>query len=278
MVVISSPAWFSSGCNPEERKRHISSFIALSTPGPHAFLLCIPVNQPADGEAEALEVLNHLFGPSAVDANTIVLFTQTEELDEDETLEEYLVTWRKDLRELVERCGHRYHTLVAHGGEEEREKAVCELLDKVEVMVEESGSDHFSCPLYVEAEEKVRARQEEIVRRRRGEEPTDSPPEEEQMDAVREEAERSIDELNIEVDDILPSTVVSSPPAAPSFLWGCWEKLTGWLAWLPSLVRREALFGALVGLFVGGPLGGVMGATVGSVATEVKRRKTEKKQ
>lgn len=283
VVVVSSPAWFGSGCDPEERRRHISSFIALSSPGPHAFLLCVPVNQPADGEAKALDALKQLFGPSAVSTNTVVLFTHTEELEEDERLEEYLVTWRKDLQELVERCGDRYHTLETRGGGAEEGRAVEELLEKVEQAVRESGTQHLSCPLYQEAERRVRERQVEMVRQRRGEDPlslTDSQPEEnvteEEMEAVREEAERSVGDLNVDVDNIFPSAAVSPSCAALSFLWGLWEKLTGWMKWLPRVVRREALLGALVGLFVGGPFGGMMGATVGSVATEVGRRKTQK--
>lgn len=286
VLIVSSPAWFGSGCKPEERAKHISSFVASSSPGPHAFLLCVPANQPADEEAKALDVLKKLFGPSAVSRNTIILFTHTDVLEEDEQLEEYLVTWRKDLMELVERCGERYHTLEIRSGEQEGRKAVEELLEKVEQAVMESGTQHFSCPLYEEAEEKVRERQVEIVRqRRRGElndqvSPTDSQLEEnvteEEMEAVREEAERSIGDLNVDVDGIFPSTSVSPSSHAPSFLRGLWEKLIGWIRWLSSLVRRESLLGSLVGLFVGGPFGGMVGATVGSVATEVGRRKTEK--
>lgn len=283
VVVVSSPAWFGSDCDPEERRRHISSFIALSSPGPHAFLLCVPLNQPADEEAKALDVLKELFGPSAVGTNTIVLFTQTEELEEDEQLEEYLVTWRKDLRELVERCGDRYHTLETRSGELEEEKAVEELLEKVEQAVRESETQHLSCALYQEVEERVRERQVEIVRQRRGEDQvstTDSQPEEtiteEEMEAVRGEAERSVGDLNVDIDSIFPSAGVSPSSLAPCFLWGLWEKLTGWMRWLPKVVRREALLGALVGLFMGGPFGGIMGATVGSVATEVGRRRTQK--
>ncbi len=277
MAVVTSTDWYGSDNDPKERRRNVSSFIALSSPGPHAFLLCVPVNQPADGEAKLLDVLEKLFGPSAVSANTVILFTHTEELGEDETLEQYLDTWRKDLRELVERCGGRYHTLETRGGEAEQKRAVEELLEKVELAVAESGTEHFSCPLYLEAEERVKERQEGMVRQRRG---ADSAPEEnpteEEMEAVREEAERSVDDLNVDVDGIFPSGSVSPCSPAPSFLWGLWEKLTGWMRWLPTLVRREALLGALVGLFVGGPFGGMMGATVGSVATEVKRRKTQK--
>uniref|UniRef100_A0A3Q3LDV7 Si:dkeyp-69e1.8 n=1 Tax=Mastacembelus armatus TaxID=205130 RepID=A0A3Q3LDV7_9TELE len=132
VVVVSSPPWFGSGCNPEEQRKHISSFIALSSPGPHVFLLCVPVNQPADGEMKALAVLSKLFGPSAVRSHTLVLFTYIDELEEDENLEEYLTTWRKDLLELVGRCGDRYHTLEARGGEPGDGTTVEGLLEKVE--------------------------------------------------------------------------------------------------------------------------------------------------
>ncbi|XP_061567272.1 GTPase IMAP family member 7 [Cololabis saira] len=284
VVVVSSPAWFSSACDPEERTKHISSLIASSSPGPHAFLLCVPLNQPADGEARALDALIQLLGPSAVASNTIILFTHTEELDEDEQLEEYLITWRKDLQNLVERCGDRYHTLETRNGGPEEKQAVEELLEKVEQVVKESGGQHFSYPLYQEAEERVREKQVELVSERRGEElsdqasPTNSHPEvsEEEMGAVREEAERSIGDLNVDVDSIFssPAVLASSPALSP--LGGLWEKLLAWIRWLPTLVRREALLGALVGLFVGGPVGGMVGASVGSVATEVGRRNTQK--
>ncbi|CAB1433415.1 unnamed protein product [Pleuronectes platessa] len=262
LVVVSGPAWFSSGCSPEDRRKHISSFISLSSPGPHAFLLCVPVNQPTDGEDKALDALTKLFGPSVLSRHTIVLFTHTEELEEDEQLDEYLATWRKDLQELVDRCAEKRQ------GERD---AVQELLEKVEQMVKESETRHLSCPLYDEAEERVRERQVEVLRRRRAEEqasPTDSQPEEdvteEELESVRDEAERSAGVLDLDLGDIFLSTS------------GLWEKLRDWLKWLPQLVRREALLGALVGLFMGGPFGGMLGATVGSVATEVGRRKTQK--
>lgn len=254
--------------------------MALSSPGPLAFLLVVPVNQPADGEAAALDVLAHLLGPAAVGARTALLFTQTEELDEDETLEDYILTWRKDLRELVDRCGHRYRPLVADGDVEKGRAVVGDLLEMVEEAVakqqqqeeEESYRGHLTCLLYQQVEQKVRERQQEIIRQQGGGD----------LDDVREEAELSVDlDLDVfqDVDTLLPSPL--SPPATtppPSFLQTCWRALAAWLGRLPCLVRREALLGALLGLFVGGPLGGVLGATVGSVATEVKRRKAEKKQ
>ncbi|XP_077589829.1 GTPase IMAP family member 7 [Stigmatopora nigra] len=271
LLVVSSPDWFSSDCEPEERRKHFSSLITLSIPGPHVFLLCVPLDQPADGETKVLDVLEKLLGPSAVNKNTIILFTNMEELEEDERLEDYLSMWRKDLGMLLERCGGRYHALETQRVEREESKAVEDMLEKIEQVVKDNNDEHFSCPLYQEVSEKVKKRQVEIVKERK----EDAVVTEKDMEEVLEEAEKSIGLLQVDLDVFSSSNISPSAPT-PSFLRTLWEKVVGWLNWLPTIVRREALLGALVGLFVGGPVGGVMGATVGSVATEVRRRQTQK--
>lgn len=246
VTVVSSTDWFGSACIPEDRKRQLCSLLALSSPGPHAFLLCVPLNHPADGEAKALDILEQLLGPAVLQGNTVVLFTHTEELDQEETLEEYLVTWRKDLAELVRRCGDRYHTLERQG-KAEVEEAVRELLEKVDQAVKESGTEHFSCQLYQDVEKQIQERQEEILKQRRADgQNIDS----EDPEAIRREAERSVEDLDLDLDALFPCSNVQASPSR-SFWWGLWEMLSGWLWRLPKLVRREALLGALVGLFVG---------------------------
>lgn len=271
VTVVSSTDWFGLACVPEDRKRQLCSLLALSSPGPHAFLLCVPLNQPADDETKALDVLEKLLGPAAVQSNTVVIFTNTEELDPEESLEQYLLTWRKDMIELVSRCGDRYHTLETQGKTETKE-AVGELLDKVDQALKESGTKYFSCQLYQELEEQIQKRQDEILKQKQANGQTIDT---EGLEAIRQEAERSVEDLDLNWIALFPS---SSVPVSQnrSFLWRLWEMLSGWLWRLPKMVRREALLGALVGLFVGGPVGGAVGATVGSVATEVGRRKTQK--
>lgn len=221
-----------------------------------------------------MDVLDQLFGPNVVSHHTIILFTDTVELDEDESLEEYLGTWRKDVKELVRRCGDRYHILEPHSSV--AEDTFCKLVEKVEKVLKESGGQHFSCSLYQEVEKRVRDRQEEIIKERRMVISPEGELVDVDLEAVRKEAEQTIGFKSVDVDAIFPSANISPSPSTTSFFGSCWEKLTGWMRWLPTLIRKEALLGALVGLFVGGPLGGMMGATVGSVATEVKRRRTQK--
>nr|XP_029492290.1 GTPase IMAP family member 7-like isoform X2 [Oncorhynchus nerka] len=283
--VVVAQDWFCSERPPEEVRHHVSSCVALSAPGPHAFLLCVPVDRPADMELRALEALEKVFGPTAVSGHTLVLFTHTDQMVLGQQLDEYIATRRKDLLELVVMCGDRYHSLERRSrGEKDERKSVEELLEKVEQTVKESGVEFYSCPLYQEAEARVREKQAEIVWQRRGgavlneEVPSSaSPPEQElddeEMARVREEAERSVHNLNIDTEGI---TSLSPASSSPSFLSSLWQGLTGWLRRLPKMLRMESLLGAFIGLFVGGPAGRMLGATVGSVATEVGRRKTPK--
>ncbi|KAG7459499.1 hypothetical protein MATL_G00211360 [Megalops atlanticus] len=286
VAVIDTPDWFCSKRPQEEVRRQISACAALSAPGPHAFLLCVPLDRPAEVELQALGALGEVFGPGAVSGHTLVLFTHADEVVEAGGAEDYVANQREDLLELTERCGDRYHVLEAGGGAEGAEGAessVCRLLERVEQIVRDGGGAHYTSGLFQEAEARVQQRQEEIVRERRGgkeegegegegeeEEEKDEAKEREQ---AREEAERSVHDLTL---DTIPALFASSPP--PSFLRSIWETLLGWVRAVTKYIRREALLGSVVGMLVGGPLGSALGATVGSVATEVGRRKHIKKQ
>uniref|UniRef100_A0AAZ3RAX4 AIG1-type G domain-containing protein n=1 Tax=Oncorhynchus tshawytscha TaxID=74940 RepID=A0AAZ3RAX4_ONCTS len=61
--VVVAQDWFCSERPLEEVRHHVSSCVALSAPGPHAFLLCVPVDRPADMELRALEALEKVLAP-----------------------------------------------------------------------------------------------------------------------------------------------------------------------------------------------------------------------
>ncbi|XP_036408016.1 GTPase IMAP family member 7 [Megalops cyprinoides] len=292
VAVIDTPDWFCSKRPREEVRRQISACAALSAPGPHAFLLCVPLDRPAEVELQALGALGEVFGPGAVSGHTLVLFTHADEVAEAGGAEDYIANQREDLLELTERCGDRYHVLEVGGGAEGAggeaegaESSVCRLLEKVEQIVRDGGGAHYTSSLFQEAEARVLQRQEEIMKEHQarkeegeGEGEEEQEEEEEQDEAkereqVREEAERSVHDLTL---DTIPALFASSPP--PSFLRSIWETLVGWVRAVTKYIRREALLGSVVGMLVGGPLGSALGATVGSVATEVGRRKHVKKQ
>lgn len=255
VVVIDTPDWFNSEKSPEEVRAQISSCVTLSSPGPHAFLMCVPLDQPAKTELQALRALESVFGLDAVQRHTIVLFTYADRLREagkadDNSVEAYIAGQRTDLLKIVEKCGDRYHIADVDGGPSQRAN-VAELLNKVQQAVEEAGGRCYSSPAFQEAERRLRERQLEIARQRKGGKPQgemaqdarqpggtqkrvlypymqplaeadEEEVREDEMEKTRAEAEMSVKMMNIES---LPQVALSS--VSPSLLSSVLEKFRG---------------------------------------------------
>nr|XP_020452599.1 uncharacterized protein LOC109958375 isoform X2 [Monopterus albus] len=265
VAVVDTPDWFNSERTPDEMRAQISSCVTLSSPGPHAFLLCIPLNQPAQGELQTLWALEKVFGPAAVQRHTLVLFTHMDRLREsgkarNNNVEAYIASQRGDLLKIVEKCGDRFHVMETEGGRERRN--VAELLEKVEQTVKEAGGQCYSCPAFQEAENRVRQRQEEIARERRGKKleqgtlgevsqlsygrgslyPYMQSVEEEEVredeiEKTRDEAEMSVSTMNIEsLPPISPSSL------SPSLLCSFMEKMESGAKLLPQLWADKSLW------------------------------------
>ncbi|KAG7485741.1 hypothetical protein JOB18_017176 [Solea senegalensis] len=170
VAVVDTPDWFNSELTPDEVRAQISSCVALSSPGPHAFLLCVPLDQPAKTEIQALRAIETVFGPAAVQNYTLVLFTYADKLREtgkagNNSVEAYIANQRGDFLSLVEKCRDRFHVMENERGN------VAELLDKVEQTVVEAGGQCYSSPAFQEAEDRVRQKQFEIAREKKGKKP-----------------------------------------------------------------------------------------------------------
>ncbi|XP_053712553.1 uncharacterized protein LOC128754161 isoform X1 [Synchiropus splendidus] len=257
VAVIDTPDWFNSERPPDEVRAQISSCVALSSPGPHAFLLCVPLDQPAKTELQALRALEAVFGPEAVQKHTLVLFTHADQLPERESggVEAYIADKRPDLLKIMEKCGDRFHILESGPGWRGR-RNVEELLEKVEQTVKEAGGECYSCPAFQEAEDRVRQRQAELTReRRRGRHEeeklewygqvgpymeTVAEAEEEvrveEMEKTREEAEISVSTMNIES---LPQISLSS--LSPSLLQSTRERLEAVMKAMPKLLADGSM-------------------------------------
>ncbi|XP_063739279.1 uncharacterized protein LOC134864328 isoform X2 [Eleginops maclovinus] len=246
VALVDTPDWFNSEQSPDEVRAQISSCVALSSPGPHAFLLCVPLDQPAKTELKAIEALENVFGPEAIQSHTVLLFTYADKLREsgkagNSSIEAYIAGQRRDLLKLVEKCGDRFHVMETGGGGRDR-RNVAELLEKVEQTVRESGGLCYSHPAFQEAEDRVRQRQVEIAKeRRKGKieqegqlssqgrvlysymQPVaeaDEEVREDEIEKTRDEAELNVSTMNIES---LPPITLST--ISPSLLHSIMEKM-----------------------------------------------------
>ncbi|XP_068582986.1 uncharacterized protein [Cebidichthys violaceus] len=290
VAVVDTPDWFNSEQTPDEVRVQISSCVALSSPGPHAFLLCVPLDQPAKTELQALEALETVFGPEVVQRHTLLLFTYADKLRETEKVgkdgvEAYIAGQRRDLLKLVEKCRDRFHVLEQGEGGRDR-RSVAELLEKVEQMVKEAGGQCYSHPAFQEAENRVRQRQVEIARsRRRGTLEQDGPfsserrvlysymqpvaeaeeeVREEEIEQTRDEAEMSVSSMNIQsLPPITRSTM------SPSLFRSIMEKMESSAKMLPKLLADSSVWvGEGAKKVKGSPVWG----TVGSGAQNVHKK------
>ncbi|XP_041096308.1 GTPase IMAP family member 4-like, partial [Polyodon spathula] len=149
----------------------IERCVSLSAPGPHAFLLVIPVytKQTIASHRESiveescisLETVQEIFSEEAVRSYTMLLFTHGDKL-KGKTIEDYIQIGSKELQQLVEKCGNRYHVL---NNEDRSDRTqVTQLLDKIDNMVKGNNPSYYTSEMYQQAEEKIRQRQEEILK------------------------------------------------------------------------------------------------------------------
>ncbi|XP_058875055.1 GTPase IMAP family member 4-like [Acipenser ruthenus] len=169
LCVIDTPGFFDTQLPKDEFNLEIAKCISLGAPGPHAFLLVMPVGRYTEHERETVREIQEMFSEEAW-KYTIVLFTRGDELG-GESIEEF-VRQNPHLQELVDKCGGRCQ---AFSNENTGNRAqVRELLGKIDSMLEARGGGGccYTNEMYREAEaaiareteRRVRERQEEIRR------------------------------------------------------------------------------------------------------------------
>ncbi|KAJ8345373.1 hypothetical protein SKAU_G00295660 [Synaphobranchus kaupii] len=161
VAVIDTPGIFDTGMPEEQVKAEIERCVALSVPGPHAFLLVIRLGRFTQEERNAVRWIQERFGEEAL-RYTMVLFTGGDQLDK--PVQEFLGDSR-ELQEVVGSCGAGYHVFNSRDGGDGGAQ-VSELMRKTVEMVERNGGRHYTNEMYREAERRIREEEEEEERKR----------------------------------------------------------------------------------------------------------------
>ncbi|XP_076867007.1 GTPase IMAP family member 9-like [Brachyhypopomus gauderio] len=160
VTVVDTPDWFCPELSLEEVRQEVELCVRLSAPGPHAFLLVIPVNQPAGEERGMLEKMEEMFGERCW-RNTMILFTVSEE---EQNPEQFIQSGSQEVQILVEKCGNRFHCLnIKESGDGSQ---ISELLEKIEKMVEGKRERFYSSEIYLEIESQIREMERKVTKER----------------------------------------------------------------------------------------------------------------
>ncbi|XP_026201604.1 uncharacterized protein LOC113152519 isoform X2 [Anabas testudineus] len=164
VTVVDMPGFGDTHLTVEQIHAEIAKCVSLSAPGPHAFLLVVPVGRYTDSENQAVCELTEIFGEDALHHHTVVLFTRGDDL-EGTGIEEYLSnTAPAGLKALIDRCGGRYHVL--NNRDPSNTAQVKELLMKVDEMVKQTDRGFYTNTMFLEAEAAIREEQKRMLRDR----------------------------------------------------------------------------------------------------------------
>ncbi|XP_052395863.1 GTPase IMAP family member 9-like [Carassius gibelio] len=144
VTVIDTPGLFDTELTNEEIQKEITNCISMVLPGPHVFLLLIPLGRFTPEEAKSVKIIQETFGQNSL-MYTMVLFTRGDGL-KNKTIEQCLGNPGSPLMNLIEVCGNRYH--VFNNNQTEDRTQVSDLLEKIDAMVEANGGSFYTCKMF----------------------------------------------------------------------------------------------------------------------------------
>ncbi|XP_060720761.1 GTPase IMAP family member 8-like [Tachysurus vachellii] len=148
VCVVDTPGFFDTDVDPVETTCEIRKSMSLSSPGPHAFLIVLPLNiRFTEQEKHIIQQIEALFGDE-VRKYAMVLFTHGDQLKRVNV--ETFIKKNKALSDLVQQCGGGYH--VFNNKELTNREQVSELLQKIDRMVERNGGTCYSNQMFEEAD------------------------------------------------------------------------------------------------------------------------------
>ncbi|XP_058615474.1 GTPase IMAP family member 8-like [Onychostoma macrolepis] len=188
VTVVDTPGLFDTQMKPEELAEEIARSVYISSPGPHAFLIVLRVTDRfTEQEQQIPQMIEMMFGQEVL-KYSFILFTHGDLL-EDKSVEK-LIEQNCRLRDLVQKCGDRYH--VFNNKDLNNREQVNDLLQKIDSMIEQNGGGHYSNQMYEDAQ---RFRREEEEQRQRDEEQRKQQEEkqrQEEIERVKKETEERL--------------------------------------------------------------------------------------
>lgn len=140
--IIDTPGIFDTQLSNQDVIREIMNCLTYSSPGPHAFLIVISLSvRFTQEERSTVDEIKKTF--QNADRYTMILFTYKDNLKKN--IRQFLQDGDPALRELVARCGNRYHCL---NNKAPSYKQFKEFMEKVEHMVRDNKGTHYTDNIY----------------------------------------------------------------------------------------------------------------------------------
>lgn len=161
IVVVDTPGIFDTNNSNEHTQKEIFKCVALTSPGPHAFILVLNIARYTEEERNSVEHFVKYFG-ECIYQYLIVLFTKKDDLDQDgKHLLDYLKSCPEDFVAFIDKCGGRVIAFSNRYVGEEQTAQVEELVSMILKNVERNKGECYRNELYIEAEKQIRQKEDQ---------------------------------------------------------------------------------------------------------------------
>ncbi|XP_047662382.1 GTPase IMAP family member 8-like isoform X2 [Tachysurus fulvidraco] len=160
LAVIDTPGCFDTDLQQNEVTDEVLRCLFMCSPGPHAFLLIIPITRFTEEQQKTVDMIEKVFEGNFSD-HTIIIFTRADEL-EGETIEQFMGRQDKRIQDLIARFGGRY--LAFNNKIREKQDQVKQLLRKLDELLEQNEYHHFTnqdTEVIVKAQEMLEQKKQE---------------------------------------------------------------------------------------------------------------------
>ncbi|XP_056308599.1 GTPase IMAP family member 7 [Danio aesculapii] len=162
VVIVDTPGLIKTSRMEKEVTREILKSVSLYKPGPHVFLLVLPVGNLTNEDKNMHKLIQNMFGKSVWNY-TIVLFTHGDRL-EGKTPNDVIASSDKDLRDFIRTCSGGF--VFFNNKNTENFEQVSKLLEKIDTLVAVNGRSCYTTSFYPASERKIREKQEKILEER----------------------------------------------------------------------------------------------------------------
>lgn len=163
IVVVDTPGIFDTSKKNSATQAEIFKCIAISSPGPHAFVLVLSLTRYTEEEKEAVKHFARYFGEN-IYRYLIILFTRKDDLDyEKKSLYDHITTVPHDLQMFIKECGGRIIAFNNKLEGEEQDGQVVELLSMILDNIKANNGDYYTNEMYKRAEAEMKKREAELI-------------------------------------------------------------------------------------------------------------------
>lgn len=163
IVIVDTPGIFDTSLENHHTQEEIRKCIAITSPGPHAFILVLSIQRFTDEEQNTVQHFVKHFGESVYNY-VIVLFTRKDNLEEENSLQDFIKTSPEKLRTLIRKCGERVIAFNNKLTGAENDEQVKGLINLILRNIEKNEGLFYTHKLYEDAEKLLKKKEKALIK------------------------------------------------------------------------------------------------------------------